>query len=63
LWFILEHKFSKEVISLDINAYMLKYVKSMLDKYYVFLHIIHADINYMPFRSNVFTLFLLKETL
>jgi len=26
----------------------------MLDKCYVFLHIIHADINYMPFRSNVF---------
>ena len=52
--FILEHKFSKEVIFLDINAYMLKYVKSMLGKYYVFSHIIHADINYMPFRSNVF---------
>ena len=37
---------------------MLKHVKKELGRYYVFSHIVHADINNMPFRNEVFEIIL-----
>jgi len=56
--FIFKHNLSREAVFLDINAYMLKHVKKELGRYYVLSHIVHAGINNMPFRNEVFEIIL-----